>query len=45
MSLGGEVIVERNVVEIKGGKEVTVYETWPSADGQHEFQGTGRADE
>ena len=43
--LGGEVIVERNVVEIKGGKEVTVYETWPSADGQHDFQGTGRADE
>ena len=43
--LVGEVIVERNVVEIKGGKEVTVYETWPSADGQHDFQGTGRADE
>jgi hypothetical protein len=43
--LGGEVIVERNVVEIKGGKEVTVYETWPSADGQHDFQGTGRAEE
>jgi hypothetical protein len=21
--------VERNAVEIKGGKEVTVYETWP----------------
>ena len=43
--LVGEVIVERNVVEIKGGKEVTVYETWASADGQHDFQGTGRADE
>jgi lipopolysaccharide export system protein LptA len=27
--LVGEVIVERNAVEIKGGKEVTVYETWP----------------
>jgi hypothetical protein len=37
--------VGRNVVEIKGGKEVTVYETWASADGQHDFQGTGRADE
>ena len=43
--LVGEVIVERNAVEIKGGKEVTGYETWPSADGQHDFQGTGRADE
>ena len=43
--LVGEVIVGRNVVEIKGGKEVTVYETWASADGQHDFQGTGRADE
>jgi hypothetical protein len=41
--LVGEVIVERNAVEIKGGKEVTVYETWPSADGQHDFQGTGQA--
>ena len=35
--LVGEVIVERNAVEIKGGKEVTVYETWPSADGQHDY--------
>jgi hypothetical protein len=35
--------VERNAVEIKGGKEVTVYETWPSADGQQDFQGTGQA--
>ena len=43
--LVGEVIVERNVVEIKGGKEVTVYETWPSADGHHDFQVTGRTDE